>query len=76
MDCLSWRSYDTIGKHFSGRYANVLQPLANSVFSNFLEHYMETGDDALLTAASEYFPELTRDFFAEIKIVRVSGDRS
>lgn len=31
------RSYDTIGKHFSGRYANVLQPLANSVFSNFLE---------------------------------------
>ena len=70
------RSYDTIGKHFSGRYANVLQPLANSVFSNFLEHYMEKGDDALLTAASEYFPELTRNFFAEIKIVRVSGGRS
>lgn len=37
---------------------------------------METGDDALLTAASEYFPELTRNFFAEIKIVRVSGGRS
>lgn len=70
------RSYDVINKHFKGRYAKVLQPLANNVFANFLEHYMETDDNALLTTASERFPELAKDFFAEVKVVRVPGGRS
>lgn len=70
------RSYDVINKHFKGRYAKVLQPLANNVFSNFLEHYMETDDNGLLTTASERFPELAKDFFAEVKVVRVPGGRS
>lgn len=67
------RSYDVINKHFKERYAKVLQPLANNVFANFLEHYMETGDNGLLTTASERFPELAKDFFAEVKVVRVPG---
>ncbi len=70
------RSYDVIDKHFKGRYAKVLQPLANNVFANFLEHYMETGDNGLLTTASERFPELAKAFFAEVKIVSVPGGRS
>lgn len=70
------RSYDVINKHFKGRYAKVLQPLANNVFANFLEHYMETGDNGQLTTASECFPELAKDFFAEVKVVRVPGGRS
>ncbi len=70
------RSYDVINKHFKGRYAKVLQPLANNVFANFLEHYMETDDNGLLTTASERFPELAKDFFAEVKVVRVPGGRS
>ena len=70
------RSYDVIDKHFKGRYAKVLQPLANNVFANFLEQYMETGDNGLLTTASERFPDLAKAFFAEVKIVSVPGRRS
>ncbi len=70
------RSYDVINKHFKGRYAKVLQPLANNVFANFLEHYMETGDNGPLTTANERFPELAKVFFSEVKVMRVPGRRS
>lgn len=70
------RTYDVINRHFNGRYAKVLQSLANNVFANLLEHSMQTGEDTLLTVAKERFPELAREFFAEVKIVRVPGTRT
>lgn len=70
------RTYDVINRHFKGRYAKVLQSLANNVFANLLEHSMQTGEDTLLTVAKERFPELAREFFAEVKIVRVPGTRT
>ena len=68
------RVYDVLNRHFRGRHYGALCRLAMGVLSNFMQHYMTTGDDSLLRQASERYPNFTRSFLSRIKRdLRVKG---
>lgn len=65
-------TYEVVNKHFDGRYLRAFSSLANGVFSAFLKHQLDTGDESYLKEATERFPILGGEFLKELKIFRVS----
>lgn len=63
-------TYWTVNQHFHNRYFRNLALLAYNVFANFLQIYVEEGDQTLLDQASNAFPEFARYFLSTLKAVR------
>lgn len=61
------RTYDVCNKHFQGRHFDDFSRLATGVLADFVQIYMETGDDTLLAKAAEISPEFTHNFLKQIQ---------
>lgn len=62
--------YNVLDEHFRGRFRQDLQRLANGVFADFLQIYMQTDNPALLNEAVEKYPGFGSDFLRELKLVQ------
>lgn len=61
------QTYKVVNEHFKGRYFRELASLANGVFANFLELFME-GDREIMDAACAAYPEFGANFLKNLKI--------
>lgn len=64
------RMFDTVNKHFGGRYARPIMSFASNVLADFLQHYMTTKDDSLLKDAEARYPDFVRNFLHKIQLAR------
>ena len=62
--------YDTVNKHFQGRYKRGLVNLANSVFGDLFVDAQRTDNYTFFDEATEAFPEFAMAFLSELKILR------
>lgn len=62
------RFYGVCNKHFCGRFYKDLQRLATGVFADFLQIFINEGDDTLLQQGCSLCPDFGRDFLAQVRI--------
>ena len=67
-------TYQVVNEHFKNRYFVRLASLANGVFANFLEIYVESGDTSLLDQACKAFPEFGKHFLNSLRIAHIKND--
>lgn len=62
------QAYRAYSKHFSGRFDENFQKLADGVFADLLQIYVATDDDALFQKACAMYPEFARNFLQRLSL--------
>lgn len=60
------RLYAAVERHFHGRFHAQLSRLATGVFSDFVMHYLKSGDDSLLRQGVATCPEFGKEFMQKL----------
>ena len=60
------RLYATVERHFKGKFHAQLSRLATGVFSDFVMHYLKSGDDSLLQQGVATCPEFGKEFMQKL----------
>jgi glycosyltransferase involved in cell wall biosynthesis len=60
--------YDVINKHFHMRYKEILTLMASGVLADFVQQYINSGDDTYFTAAAERYPDFAYNFLKSINV--------
>lgn len=68
------RFYEKALAHFGAGFRDLLQIMANGVFSDFTTYYIESGDDSLLQKGLRYFPEFGKNFLRCVDTGNVKSD--
>ena len=62
------RVYHVLNTHFKGKYFHFFFKLANAVFLNFVQLYLNSGESNLLERAIKTYPLFADKFFQTIKV--------
>jgi glycosyltransferase involved in cell wall biosynthesis len=61
--------YDTVNKHFGGKYQSILSNLANGVMDDWLLYSEQEDTASLLETVAEKYPDFARNFLSSLKKV-------
>ncbi|MTJ92996.1 MAG: glycosyltransferase [Desulfovibrio sp.] len=61
------RTYNTLNRHFKNRHYDDFCRLAMGVLADFVQIYMQTGDDSLIQKGISICPEFGQDFLKKIQ---------
>lgn len=64
------RFYDVTNRHFGRRYERAILCFTNNVLADFMQYYLQTGDNCLLKKVEELYPNFFAHFLSELKIMK------
>ncbi len=62
--------FDAVSKHFQNKFDSELFKLTNGVFANYLQYYLENGDDSYLNTAVDQYPNFAKFFLSSLSLTK------